>query len=163
MVYMAVATDLTSDGLMVGTGTAVETQLGFLFAATQSVANIPGGFAATSNFRDDGMPRSRRLALSASMLVPALISAGWGISSCAERVLQYTARLLPYSLVSFCWQQLMMSYHRVTSRNRPAGFRPLRSLAVLQRWRCYRDCFDKQQTCVCAPLDYENSLQLHAD
>lgn len=78
MVYMAVATDLTSDGLMVGTGTAVETQLGFLFAATQSIANIPGGFAATSNFRDDGMPRSRRLALSASMLVPALLSAGLG-------------------------------------------------------------------------------------
>ena len=78
MVYMAVATDLTSDGLMVGTGTAVEIQLGFLFAATQSIANIPGGFAATSNFRDDGMPRSRRLALSASMLVPALISASLG-------------------------------------------------------------------------------------
>lgn len=78
MVYMAVATDLTSDGLMVGTGTAVETQLGFLFAMTQSIANIPGGFAATSNFRDDGMPRQRRLALSASMLVPALLSAGAG-------------------------------------------------------------------------------------
>lgn len=75
---MAVATDLTSDGLMVGTGTAVETQLGFLFAATQSVANIPGGFAATSNFRDDGMPRSRRTVLFMSLLVPALVSAGLG-------------------------------------------------------------------------------------
>ena len=78
MVYLAVATDLTSDGLMVGTGTAIESQLGFLFAMTQSVANIPGGFAATSNFRDDGMPRRRRLALSASMLAPAVLSAGLG-------------------------------------------------------------------------------------
>ncbi|MFY0610874.1 MAG: hypothetical protein JXQ99_05065 [Hyphomicrobiaceae bacterium] len=78
MVYLAVATDLTSDGLMVGTGTAIESQLGFLFAMTQSVANIPGGFAATSNFRDDGMPRRRRLALSASMLVPAVLSTGLG-------------------------------------------------------------------------------------
>lgn len=78
MVYMAVATDLTSDGLMVGAGAAVATQLGFLFAATQAVANIPGGFAATSNFRDDGMPRLQRLVLSASMLVPALLSAGLG-------------------------------------------------------------------------------------
>ena len=78
MVYMAVATDLMSDGLMVGAGTAVETQLGLLFAATQSVANIPGGFAATSNFRDDGMPRPRRLALFVSMLFPALVSAGLG-------------------------------------------------------------------------------------
>ena len=78
MVYMAVATDLISDGLMVGAGTAVETQLGFLFAATQAVANVPGGFAATSNFRDDGMPRLQRLVLSASMLVPALLSTGLG-------------------------------------------------------------------------------------
>jgi ZIP family zinc transporter len=78
MVYMAVATDLISDGVMVGTGTAVETQLGFLFAMTQSIANIPGGFAATSNFRDDGMPKRRRMALSVSMLVPALLSAGLG-------------------------------------------------------------------------------------
>jgi ZIP family zinc transporter len=78
MVYMAVVTDLTSDGLMVGTGTAVETQLGFLFAMTQSIANIPGGFAATSNFRDDGMSRRRRIAISASMLLPAMVSAGLG-------------------------------------------------------------------------------------
>lgn len=74
MVYMAVATDLTSDGLMVGVGSAVGTQLGFLLAATQAIANIPGGFAATSNFRDDGMPRSRRFILIASMAVPALVS-----------------------------------------------------------------------------------------
>ena len=74
MVYMAVATDLTSDGLMVGVGSAVGSGLGFLLAATQAVANIPGGFAATSNFRDDGMPRSRRLILLASMVAPALIS-----------------------------------------------------------------------------------------
>ncbi|MFY0610799.1 MAG: hypothetical protein JXQ99_04670 [Hyphomicrobiaceae bacterium] len=78
MVYMAVTTDLTSDGLMVGTGTAIETQLGFLFAMTQSIANIPGGFAATSNFRDDGMSRHRRLVVAASMLVPALLSAALG-------------------------------------------------------------------------------------
>ena len=74
MVYMAVATDLTSDGLMVGVGSAVGSELGFLLASTQAIANIPGGFAATSNFRDDGMPRSRRYVLIASMVTPALFS-----------------------------------------------------------------------------------------
>ncbi len=74
MVYMAITTDLISDGLMVGVGSAVGSQLGFLLAATQAVANIPGGFAATSNFRDDGMPRPRRLILVGSMVVPALFS-----------------------------------------------------------------------------------------
>lgn len=75
MVSMAVVTDLVSDGLMVGAGTAVGMQLGFLFAATQSIANIPGGFAVTANFRDDGFSRLFRLALPAFMLVPALVSA----------------------------------------------------------------------------------------
>lgn len=78
MVCMAVATDLVSDGLMVGAGTAVGLQLGFLFAATQSIANIPGGFAATANLRDDEVPKARRMTLSFSMLVPALLSAVLG-------------------------------------------------------------------------------------
>jgi ZIP family zinc transporter len=74
MVYMAVATDLVSDGLMVGAGSAVGSGLGFLLASTQAIANIPGGFAATSNFRDDGMPRSRRFVLLVSIIAPALVS-----------------------------------------------------------------------------------------
>ena len=75
MVCMAVATDLVSDGLMVGAGTAIGAQLGILFAATQSIANIPGGFAATANLRDDGLPKTLRLGLSTIMLAPALVSA----------------------------------------------------------------------------------------
>ena len=78
MVYMAVAADLTSDGLMTGAGTAVRSELGQLIAATQAAANIPGGFAATANFRDDGVRRWRRLVLSVSLLLPALVSAGLG-------------------------------------------------------------------------------------
>ncbi len=78
MVCMAVVTDLVSDGLMVEAGTAVGAQLGFLFAATQSIANIPGGFAATANLRDDGVPKIKRLGLSTFMLAPALASAAIG-------------------------------------------------------------------------------------
>ncbi len=76
MVYLAIATDLTSDGLMIGAGSAVGSQVGFLLAATQSIANLPGGFAATSNFRDDGMPWRRRFLLSLALVIPALLSAG---------------------------------------------------------------------------------------
>jgi ZIP family zinc transporter len=78
MVCVAVATDLVCDGLMVGAGTAIGAQLGILFAATQSIANIPGGFAATANLRDDGLPKALRLGLSAFMLAPALVSAAVG-------------------------------------------------------------------------------------
>lgn len=78
MVGLAVVTDLVSDGLMVGAGTAVGLQLGFLFAATQTIANIPGGFAITANFRDDGLSRVFRLGLPAFMLLPAIVSATIG-------------------------------------------------------------------------------------
>jgi ZIP family zinc transporter len=78
MVFMAVAADLFGDGLMTGAGAAVDSGLGLLIAASQSVANIPGGFAATANFRRDGVARWRRLAMSASLLVPVLASATVG-------------------------------------------------------------------------------------
>jgi zinc transporter, ZIP family len=80
MVYAAVIVDLVSDGLMVGAGAAVQTGFGVLIAATQAVANIPGGFAATSNFRDDGIPRARRLVLALSAVPPALLAAVIGFA-----------------------------------------------------------------------------------
>lgn len=78
MVLMAGAVDLFSDGLMTGAGTAVGSGLGLLIAASQSIANIPGGFAITANFRDDGVPRRWRLAASAALLVMVLASATIG-------------------------------------------------------------------------------------
>ncbi|WP_205470541.1 hypothetical protein [Breoghania sp. L-A4] len=78
MVYFAVMADLFSDGMMTGAGSAVGTELGFLIGATQAVANIPGGFAATANFRDDRMPRWRRMAMAGLLLVPTLASALFG-------------------------------------------------------------------------------------
>ena len=75
MVYMSVAVDLVGDGLMVGAGTAVQNELGLLIAASQSVANIPGGFATVATFRHEGMPRWRRLAMAAVLFAPVLASA----------------------------------------------------------------------------------------
>ena len=57
MVYMAVAADLLSDGLMTGAGSAVARRLGLLLGLSQVVANVPGGFAAMANFRDEGVLR----------------------------------------------------------------------------------------------------------
>ena len=105
MVYMAVATDLTSDGLMVGVGSAVGSQLGLLLASTQAIANIPGGFAATSNFRDDGMPRSRRFILIASMVAPALLSVVLGLSG-ATRCQQPNPK---YRAGEFLWAYLLLA------------------------------------------------------
>lgn len=64
-VYAAVGLDLLIDGLTTGTGAAVSSDLGLLLALSQIVANVPGGFAVTANFRKEGIQRRTRLISSA--------------------------------------------------------------------------------------------------
>lgn len=78
MVWIAVAADLIGDGVMTGVGSTVATGLGFLIALSQSVANIPGGFAATANLRDDGVARKWRIGIAVLLILPVLASAGVG-------------------------------------------------------------------------------------
>lgn len=78
MVYMAVAADLFSDGLMTGAGSAVSSGLGFMLAISQLVANVPGGFATMANFRDEGVGRKSRLIIIVSFPVPVFASASLG-------------------------------------------------------------------------------------
>jgi ZIP family zinc transporter len=72
MVYVAVASDLIGDGLLVGAGAAVSSQLALAVALGQVLADAPEGFAVIANFRDKGVPRRRRLLISASFAVPVL-------------------------------------------------------------------------------------------
>ena len=72
MVYVAVATDLFGDGLLIGAGSAVSTQMGLLLALGQVLADIPEGFSVIANFRDKGVPRTRRILLSASFVLPVV-------------------------------------------------------------------------------------------
>lgn len=75
MIYVVVAVDLTSDGMMLGTGSAVSSSLAIVLAFGQVLADIPEGYAAMANFRDKGVPRRRRLLLSASFVLFCLGSA----------------------------------------------------------------------------------------
>ncbi|HEY5646733.1 MAG TPA: hypothetical protein VIS76_12360 [Pseudomonadales bacterium] len=69
MIYVAVAVDLTSDGLMLGSGAAVSTELAIVLAAGQVLADLPEGYASLANFRDKGLSRGRRILLSASFIL----------------------------------------------------------------------------------------------
>ena len=69
MIYAAVAVDLTSDGLMLGAGSAVSSSLGLVLAAGQVLADVPEGYATVANFRDKGLPRSRRILFAASFFI----------------------------------------------------------------------------------------------
>ncbi|KGJ02073.1 zinc transporter, ZIP family [Paracoccus halophilus] len=69
MIYIAVAVDLASDGLMLGSGSALSLSLGLTLALGQVLADLPEGYAVIANFRAKGVPRARRLWLSASFIL----------------------------------------------------------------------------------------------
>ncbi|GGL58563.1 ZIP family metal transporter [Wenxinia marina] len=66
MIYVAVAVDLTGDGLMIGTGSAVATSLAIVLAAGQTLADFPEGYSVVANLRQKNVPRGRRIAASLS-------------------------------------------------------------------------------------------------
>jgi len=75
MIYAAVAVDLTSDGLMIGTGAAVSSSLALTLAAGQVLADVPEGYATAANFRNKGVPRLKRLLFTASFFIYVVGSA----------------------------------------------------------------------------------------
>ena len=72
MVYVAVATDLIGDGLLIGAGSAVSLELALVLALGQVLADLPEGFAVLANFRDKGVGRVRRLLISGSFVIPVV-------------------------------------------------------------------------------------------
>lgn len=72
MVYVAVSADLIGDGLLIGTGSALSSQLALLLALGQVLADIPEGFSVLANFRSRGFKRGHRLLLSASFVIPVV-------------------------------------------------------------------------------------------
>jgi ZIP family zinc transporter len=69
MIYIAVAIDLSSDGLVIGASSAVSLGLALVLAAGQILADVPEGFASVANFRANDIPRGRRFLLSASFIL----------------------------------------------------------------------------------------------
>ncbi|WP_370325955.1 ZIP family metal transporter [Euzebya sp.] len=75
LIYLAIATDLFGDGLMIGAGTSIGSGVGLVLAIGQILADIPEGAAATMTFRANDVPRRRRLWLSAAAVLPVLTGA----------------------------------------------------------------------------------------
>lgn len=58
-IYFAVSIDLFSDGIMIGTGSAIAGSLGFILALGQVPADIPEGFATIATFKNTTLIRTR--------------------------------------------------------------------------------------------------------
>ena len=69
MIYVAVATDLASDGLVLGAGSAVSLSFALVLPSGQILADIPEGYASIASFRANDVPRANRLFLSASFVI----------------------------------------------------------------------------------------------
>ncbi|SEP43586.1 ZIP family metal transporter [Nitrosovibrio sp. Nv6] len=72
MIYIAVSMDLFSDGLMIGAGSAVSFTMALTLALGQVLADVPEGYATIANMKAKGVPRGRRIFLSASFAIPVL-------------------------------------------------------------------------------------------
>lgn len=77
-IYLGVSLDLFSDGLMIGTGSNIAPALGLLLALGQVPADVPEGFATIATFKNQGLPRGRRVLLAASFALPILLGATLG-------------------------------------------------------------------------------------
>ncbi|MEQ8483931.1 MAG: peptidoglycan-binding protein [Pseudomonadales bacterium] len=75
MIYVAVAVDLSGDGLLVGSGSAVSTSLAIILAAGQVLADFPEGYSVIANMRENNVPRKRRILISLSFPVYCVIAA----------------------------------------------------------------------------------------
>lgn len=75
MIYLAIATDLFSDGLLIGAGASLGGGLGLVLALGQVLADVPEGAASAMTFRSNDVPRPRRLLLSMATVIPVLTGA----------------------------------------------------------------------------------------
>ncbi len=96
MIYVAVAIDLSSDGLMIGSGSAVATSLAVVLAAGQVLADLPEGYAVVANLKEKGVPRNKRIAVSLSFPIYCL-----GVALLAWFLLRNAPEAAKYVALSF--------------------------------------------------------------
>lgn len=125
MIYAAVAADLFSDGLLVGAGSSVSLSLALVLAFGQVTADVPEGFATIANFKEKGVPRGRRLLLSASFLIPILVGAvlSYYLLREAPAALQLTARAFTAGiLLVAATEEIISEAHEAAGDTRASVF-----------------------------------------
>jgi ZIP family zinc transporter len=95
-IYLGVAIDLFSDGIMIGTGSTVSISLGLLLALGQVPADIPEGFATIATFKSKGVPKKMRYLLAAGFAIPIFLGATIGFWTMRD-----SAEIVQFSLLAF--------------------------------------------------------------
>jgi len=71
-IFMGVALDSFTDGLMIGTGSLINIQLGLFLALGVVLADIPEGFANIAAFKEKNMERKTRIILNFLASLPVI-------------------------------------------------------------------------------------------
>lgn len=93
MIYVAVSVDLSGDGLMIGSGSALAASLAIVLAAGQMLADFPEGYSVVANLREKNVPRGKRIAVSLSFPLYCLAAAliAWFLLRNAPDAAKYVA------------------------------------------------------------------------
>jgi ZIP family zinc transporter len=127
MIYAGVAVDLFSDGVMIGTSASISGSLALMLALGQVSADIPEGFATIATFRNAGMGRAARLALTASFALPILAATMLGYFAVREAPEVVKFALLSFTagmLTTIAVEEMIEEAHE-SGRARESGFQTL--------------------------------------
>lgn len=115
LIFIGVSVDLFSDGILIGTGSTITLGLGLLLAIGQVPADLPEGFATITSFREQGVPRRRRLWLAASFALPIFLGATLGYWVVQGRPEIYKLVLLAFTagiLLTVAVEEMITEAHR---------------------------------------------------
>ncbi len=121
MIYVAVAIDLSGDGLMIGSGSAVGASLAIVLAAGQVLADFPEGYSVVANLREKKVSRGRRIAVSLSFPVYCLGAAliAWFLLRNAPDAAKYFALSFVAGLLTVAAvEDMLKEAHEAAGDNR---------------------------------------------
>ncbi|QBR83783.1 ZIP family zinc transporter [Legionella israelensis] len=96
LIYIGVSTDLLSDGLMIGAGSALSTKLGIILALGQVLGDLPEGFAMSATLKKYEYSAMARFLLLLCFAIPVMFGAAFGYL-----VLQNAPDIFKYIVLAF--------------------------------------------------------------
>lgn len=124
MIYVAVAVDLSGDGLMIGSGSAVAASLAIVLAAGQTLADFPEGYSVIANLREKKVPRARRImvALSFPFFCLGMALIAWFLLRSAPEGAKYAALSFVAGLLSVAAvEDMLEEAHEATGDTRASS------------------------------------------
>ncbi len=95
-IFLGVALDSFTDGLMIGTGSLINISLGLFIALGVVSADIPEGFATIAAFKEKGIKRKTRIFLNFLASIPVLLGAAAGYF-----LVQGQPAIVEYAILAF--------------------------------------------------------------